>query len=342
MKILIVRLGALGDTVFATAAISAIQTNLPENTQIDWLGAPLAHPLFKLDTRITKVFSIKYNKIPVFLNSDKKFIIAESKKAPYDLIINLENHSKFFSLVKQIHATHKVGAPFTDGPVEKRDEHAVEAMLRVTLLGLSLLTQSNKAEFYLPTITGSDYQALEQKHSLPEKYILLHPGNSHITCTDHRSYRAWPLKYWQELAQLLIENIDPEYQIIFIGSENEQPIFDELEQNLPAQVVTLCGKTNLVELITLIQHSRLLITTDSGPSHVASAVNAPVLALFGPSDYRQTGPYSHPGNQVEIVSLDLDCSPCSLTGEIKNCNENRCMLQQTPELLLKKVMPYID
>jgi len=340
MKILVIRSGALGDTVFASAAISAIRRNLPEGTRIDWLGTPLAHVLFQLDSRINKVYSVKHNKVPVFLSSDKKLLISDSRNEPYDLVINLENHRKFFSLVRKIHATHKVGAPFTEGPVEYK-EHAVESMLRITMMGLAKLTPEVKTESYLPSIVGSDYQALQEKLSLPEKYILLHPGNSHFNCTDHRSYRAWPISYWQQLAQLLADEVDPAYSIIIIGSENEQPIFDALEKQLPASVITLCGKTNLVELITLIQNTRLLVTTDTGPSHVASAVGAPVLALFGPSDYRQTGPYSHDGNRVEIASLELDCSPCSLTGEIKSCRENRCMLQQTPQLIMEKIKPYL-
>ncbi|WP_413700210.1 glycosyltransferase family 9 protein [Psychromonas sp. KJ10-10] len=341
MKILIVRLGALGDTVFASVAISTIQQNLPEDTQIDWLGSPITHSLFKHDPRINNVYSIKFKKLPTLLNADKKQIISISKKAPYDLIINLENDAKFFSIVKQIHAKYKVGAPFTKGPDDSK-QHAVESMLEVTKVGLAKLTKNNKSNYYPTTLVGSDYKALQNKFNLPERYIVLHPGNSHVGRAGSINYRAWPITHWQSLATSLCEKYHKTHSIILVGCPNEQAFIEQLEKDIDAKnILNLGGKTSVNELITLIEQAELLISTDTGPSHIASAVKTPVLAMLGPNDYRKTGPYSHADNQVEIISLGLECSPCLPDGSIKNCRSNICMINLKPEIVLNKVATYI-
>lgn len=341
MKILIVRLGALGDTVFASAAISAIQQNLPGDTQIDWLGSPITHSLFKHDSRIKNVYSIKYKKLPTLLNADKKRIISISKKTPYDLIINLENDPKFFSLVKQIHANHKVGAPYTKGPDDKK-QHAVEAMLEVTKTGIAKLTKNDNSNCYPTTLVGSNYKTLQNKFNLPEHYIVLHPGNSHVGRAGSINYRAWPKAHWQSLANSLNKIYHETHSIILVGSPDEQALIEDIAIGLDSKnILNFVGKTSVDELITLIEHADILISTDTGPSHIASAVNTPVLAMLGPNDYRKTGPYSHSENQVEIISLVLDCSPCLPDGSIKNCRNNICMIDLKPEIVLKKVANYI-
>ena len=82
--------------------------------------------------------------------------------------------------------------------------------------------------------------------------------------------------------------------------------------------VNLEGQTTLRDLAYLYSLSRLLITTDSGPMHIAAAMNTPTVALFGPTDPSRTGPY---GNGHTIVRKEMPCSPCFL----KKCDTKRCM-----------------
>ncbi|WP_028864326.1 glycosyltransferase family 9 protein [Psychromonas aquimarina] len=343
MKVLIIRSGALGDTVFASAAISAIQQNLPKSTQINWLGTPLAHSLFKHDPRIHDVYSIKHKKIPTLFNSDKKRIISDSQSSPYDLIINLENSPYFFSLMKKINAQHKVGLPYTEGPVEQNNEHAVQAMLRIVKLGLGKLKSNCNVEQSAPTLTGSDFPPLQKKFNLTRPYIVLHPGNSHVGRSNPINYRAWPSSHWQTLAKSLTAQYKETHQIILIGSPEEKNLADGIEKEANNNnALNLCGKTTISELITLIEHADCVITTDTGPSHIASAVNTPVFAIIGPNDYRQTGPYAHSDNQVEIISLALPCSPCLPDGSIKQCTNNICMQKLQPELVMQKISRQLD
>ena len=82
--------------------------------------------------------------------------------------------------------------------------------------------------------------------------------------------------------------------------------------------VNASGETTLKELAYLFQRAQLVITTDSGPMHIAAAMGIPVIALFGPTAPWRTGPYS---KNAKVVRTDLHCSPCFK----KKCNHISCM-----------------
>jgi len=78
-------------------------------------------------------------------------------------------------------------------------------------------------------------------------------------------------------------------------------------------------------LISVIENAQALVVTDTGTAHIASAVNTPVFCLIGPTPTEQTGPYQTPENKVEIISANLQCSPCYKTEVMKKCKHNLCM-----------------
>ena len=96
------------------------------------------------------------------------------------------------------------------------------------------------------------------------------------------------------------------------------------------KAVNLAGETSLPELAHLYKNALMLITTDSGPMHLAAAVGTPVIALFGPTDPQRTGPY---GDGHVIIRIDLPCSPCLL----KRCPTKKCMQDILPEQVMAAI-----
>src|SRR5690606_15627855 len=78
-------------------------------------------------------------------------------------------------------------------------------------------------------------------------------------------------------------------------------------QELPEKVIDLAGVTSLRELVCIIKDCHVLLTNDSGPMHIAAAVNTPVIALFGSTDEELTGPY---GQKKGVINKHVSCSPC--------------------------------
>ena len=121
--------------------------------------------------------------------------------------------------------------------------------------------------------------------------------------------------------------------VVFTGS-NEADAADILSR-MKKEGINLGGKTSLLTLAEIYKRARAVITTDSGPMHLAAAVGTPVIALFGPTDPARTGPY---GTGHSIIRADLPCSPCLL----KKCPTKKCMEEITSEQVFTAVESMIQ
>jgi heptosyltransferase I len=158
---------------------------------------------------------------------------------------------------------------------------------------------------------------LLNKHGLEnKKFIAINP------------VAYWETKLWDDvkfarLADLIADNLH--ITVVFTGSETEA--IKKIIGLMKSKPVDLSGKTSLLDLAYLYRQALTVVTTDSGPMHLAAAVGTPVIALFGPTDPARTGPY---GQGHSIVKADLPCSPCFL----KKCATKKCMVDISPEQVL--------
>jgi 3-deoxy-D-manno-octulosonic-acid transferase/heptosyltransferase-1 len=129
----------------------------------------------------------------------------------------------------------------------------------------------------------------------------------------------WETKLWEEgkFAELC-DRMATELGVAIVLTGGEAGPLDRIRVRMKSPAVNLGGRTSLRELACLYGRASLLVTTDSGPMHLAAAVGTPVVALFGPTDPARTGPYG-PGHRV--IRRELTCSPCLK----KQCETRRCM-----------------
>lgn len=327
-SVIIIRSGALGDTVYSSVVLDALVQQYGEDIKIDWIGAPSIKSLFKYDKRINQTFIIKHRKFPIWLSREKKKIISFSKTNPYDLLINLESDGPTFNpLAVAIDAKHKIGYPFTKPSPKENDRHMVEHIRA----HFSAIIDENIIDNTYPKLFGKEFGGLKEKYSLPEQYIIINPSNSH-TNRNKINYRAWPAEKWKEL----INQLGEKKNLVLIGNKGEEKYFDLLKP-YPKSVIDLSGKTDLTELISIMSQAKSLITTDTGPAHVASATGTPVYCLIGPTDPTLTGPYKTPANEIHVISKNLECSPCYFLPHIKTCRDNICMKEITVEDVLSRL-----
>lgn len=312
-RALIIRCGALGDLVYSTSVISALQYEYGNDILIDFVTTPSTSKLFAEDKRVNQIFFLKHKKIPIFLSRQKKDIIEYSKKHEYDLLINFEMGKQFKSLVEKIVAKKKVGWFSENIAITKI--HMVEICKEFYANAVS----SENLEKAYPKLCGADFKEVQKNLDLPNNYIIFSPSNSHNK-KKSLNYRAWPHKNWKELMNLMPLNMP----IIMIGAKGEENFFEPLKP-YGNNVIDLVGKINIPTLISVIENAQALVVTDTGTAHIASAVNTPVFCLIGPTPAEQTGPYKTPENKVEIISANLPCSPCYKTEVMKNCKNNLCM-----------------
>jgi heptosyltransferase-2 len=115
---------------------------------------------------------------------------------------------------------------------------------------------------------------------------------------------------------------------VVVGSTAEAPLAGEIEAAMRNPPVNLAGMTTVRELMALLSLSSFLVTNDSGPMHIGAALGVPLVAIFGPTDWRRTSPWT---DRARVVRVDVDCSPCML----RVCDRgHECMLGVTPGMVL--------
>jgi len=167
--------------------------------------------------------------------------------------------------------------------------------------------------------------------------ILINPNSSEIF-----PLRKWPLKYYAELCQQLLDKI-PECALVITGVSSERDdaryILAELQKS--PRCVDFTGYTSFRELLALYSLSALMVTNDSGPAHFASLLRLPTVVLFGPETPRLYGPI---GDRHKDMYSNFSCSPCVsvYNGKKSPCRENRCLMAISPKAVLKEVLSSLD
>ena len=146
--------------------------------------------------------------------------------------------------------------------------------------------------------------------------VLLCPGS-----INSRSKR-WPTERYAALADLFSESGS---QVALIGSSAEAEISRQVLTQTRHRPVVLTGRTSVPEVIAIIALADILITNDTGPAHIGSAVGTPTLVIFGPTNPATTRPFA---STAEIIREPPDCAPCML----RDCPiDHRCMTAIQPE-----------
>jgi lipopolysaccharide heptosyltransferase II len=119
------------------------------------------------------------------------------------------------------------------------------------------------------------------------------------------SAKRWPVPYWTKLGDRLER--ERGLAVVVTGSASERDLAAAVVSGMEAPALNLAGQTNLEELRALLVEATLVISGDTGPLHLASALGRPVVGIFGPTDPVNTGPLAP---TAATVRLGLSCSPC--------------------------------
>ena len=148
------------------------------------------------------------------------------------------------------------------------------------------------------------------------KLVGINPGAA------YGSAKCWPPERFRAVIEKLLE--DPQVYIVCFGDANGAPTVKQIVSGLPQRVINLAGGTTLRELCCLIKKCDAFLTNDSGPMHIASALQTPLVAIFGSTSEIKTGPYKN----GTVIHKHVECSPCYL----RECPiDFRCMKRISPE-----------
>ncbi len=323
-RVLVVRIGRLGDTILATPVIEALHKAYGAGVVIDFASSPGASAfMLEMDQRIKRVFPIAHRSTPWRLHRVKRELEKHSRELPYDLVINLECGSECDDFYKFVHCHEFCGRPLVK-PQHRADRHCVdtEKSIYSRLLGLEITHAAETSlqlqlDSYPPLVCpGTDY-------------VVINPGFSGLQRPGYRSHRGWPLPNWQKL---IVSLRDATGLLVLInGTSDEEEYFKPLLTL--SGVYSLFG-SSLPALADALLQAKALVSVDTGTMHLAIALGTPVVALFGPTNPQLTGPYSRKVPHRVLVS-GVDCQPCVKTPAQKQCSLNRCMTGLEPGVVFE-------
>ena len=158
----------------------------------------------------------------------------------------------------------------------------------------------------------------------PQRLVAFCPG------AEYGPAKRWPAAHFAELARRFA---DEGYAVWLFGSPKDRAVADEIAAGATGLTRNLCGNTSLAQAIDLLALADLVVCNDSGLMHVAAAVGRPLVALYGSSSPGFTPPLS---GAADILSLQLDCSPCFK----RECPLGHldCLVKLTPEKVFAACM----
>jgi heptosyltransferase-2 len=179
-------------------------------------------------------------------------------------------------------------------------------------------------------LSAQDHAAADRwlaSHGVGSRFVALAPGSIWGT-------KRWP--YYAELAAAL------DRTSVIVGSEEDVPLADAIVAAAPGRSLSACGALGLRSSAALIQRAAVLVTNDSAPLHLATAVGTPVVALFGPT-VPEFGFGPRGARDVTLGRDGLPCRPCSRHGpEICPLGHHRCMRELAVEMVTRAVITVVN
>lgn len=297
----------LGDLVMATPILKDLRNHWPE-AKITALCQGALTSIVQNDPHIDEVMTFKRPK-KWFNKEESHAILDPLNKGEYDLGIlltnsfssawwfwraNIPNRVGFATHCRSLLLNHPI--PF---PENKDKQHLVKTY-KMLLSPLGIPLSDTSPALYLTEQEKANARIqLAQLGIAPNQIIVgINPGAA------YGSAKCWLPDRFRLVTQKLIEN--PRVVVVFFGDKSGAPLVDEICQGFSQRVINLAGKTSLRELMAYIQACHIFLTNDSGPMHMASALDVPLLALFGSTSDVATSPYK--GGKV--IHKHVPCSPC--------------------------------
>ncbi len=323
-RILIVRVGALGDTLMATPLVRFLH-KLHPRAEIDFLCSELAAPLLELNPGLAHLLPLKGRNTPLALSIEKRRLVRRMRARDYDLAILLESAPRYRILVagagpRQIRSFEET--PFAPSL------HAIMNNLRVA--GIHDW-QAEDLDMDLRLAPEDEAAAARMLQDLSKPLIAVHIGWGPLgrKRDQARRLRGWDLTNFADLILALLQH--GAGSVILTGSAEDAKDTQTLRRKIhDGRVHTIAGRTRVREMAAVIQKSDLLISVDSGPCHIAAALGTPLVVLWGPGRLEQTRPLSSV-TAVELLRHPVPCAPCQSTPLQKTCRRNLCMEAITPQ-----------
>jgi len=329
LKVLILKPSSLGDIVHALPVLRIIKLHFP-NAEVHWWIENSLAPILEDDPDLERIHIFHRHKwrLPADFYAQVS-AIWELRKEKFDWVIDLQGlaRSAWFGwmiggrLMIGLDSGREGARAFYDILIRRSspEAHAVDWCLdAVRVMDLD---------------TSRDYVWLPEKLTACEslldsscKWIVFCPGARWPS-------KCWPKDYFVRLAGKL-RFMEGKLKIAILGTAEDSDLGKVISAAAPDICLDLVGKTTLVEMVECLRRARVVVANDSGPLHLAVALNRPLVGLYGPTHSGRTGPYCR---SSDIIQAEIPCAPCCLP-HCENKIEMECMKAISPDLVISAIL----
>lgn len=299
MNILIVRLSALGDVVHAIPAAAALRRAFPE-ARIDWLIEARHRDILELVTVLDRIVVVRQSTLGGWTR-----VLRELRTAHYDVALDFQGLTKSAVLARGSgarrvfgfslwHLREKSARPFYTGATDAEGGHTIQKNLRLLrTLGI----EDSRIEFPLLPVDSPALTTLRTTIG-DAQYALINPG------------AAWPNKRWPpERYGALAASIRDQHRLmpVVLWGPGEEDMARTVV-NASNGAALLAPPTAVRDIVALSRGAALFVAGDTGPLHIATAVETPTVSLFGPTNPARNGPFS----PADVVVSRADRCGCHI------------------------------
>lgn len=341
-RILVMRYRFIGDTLLTVPFLRNLRAAYP-HAQIDMLVAPNSGEVLRDCPYIDELLWFDTTRKHRYENGqgEKKsfrYYVKLLKERRYDTAFVLKRSFSSAGLAFLAGIPERIGFNtegrgwlLTHRVPYRKDEHEINSFL-------SLLTKVNIpiTDTHLESWWGLAEQA-EADRVLSEIQLEDEQAKRHVVVhlTSSNLAKQWPEKQAKHLVEWLLSRKD--CHVHCLGAPSDRPVYEELKNEILSayrkRFHIHCGELSLLESMAFLKRMDLVVGVDSGTLHMASAVDVPVVALFGPMNDRKWGPVN-----ARIVQEPIACRPCGLE---KPCpHDFACMKNLRPEAVIETIRTY--
>ncbi len=343
-RVLLIRPDHLGDLLLTTPALHWLRQTIPD-LQIHMLVGPWSADVLMENPDVDQVITFPF---PGFTKSEKA-----SVQAPYTQLVSaarMIRHIGYSSAVilrpdhwwgallsKLAGIPRRIGYElpetrhFLNEPVTLVTEHAALQNTRlIAQAAHQAMPQGAKLALNLPISEAErDWvSSYLEEHGIDQSkpLLIIHPGSGAAS-------KLWNDSDWAWVGSTLAEQL--EGTLLFTGSDAEAPLIQRIQALTNITSFSIAGDTNVRTLAALYERAAIVLGPDSGPLHIAVAVNTPSVALFGPADPLEFGPWGIPSRHAVITS-NIGCRPCRILDWRGDVPENHpCVRDISPASVLE-------
>ncbi len=335
MKALVIKVAAIGDFLMATPALRALKHGGSDH-EIHLLAGRSIAAVAKGNAAAARVFYLDDRRLfRGGLLAKAAEVLKSSwmlRREKYDIGFNFHRDWRFSIILWLAGCRRRIGFArpgkrsllLTDAVrIEGIKHHVFHYCDLLKPLGIFCL--DFKMDFPLG---NADVAAVVEKFLAPEnlaEYVVLAPGGA-VNVKEEMESRRWPAEHFTALASLLLR---AGRRVVLVGSGPDAVIAARIKAAQP-EVVDLSERTTLTEAAAVLKRACLVVCNDSGLMHLAAAVGARVISLFGPTHPGEKKPLNE-GSVAVWNGERMDCAPCYQNGVFPKCEHLTCLRNITPQ-----------